>query len=182
MLTERAELKRKADEARGRFAAEPDYKSATPAFREADAAVKALAAKEDELDRARDEQRAMLALLSSESRGTTKAAGMGDLTAPGAWMAESIRRNKALTTDDVGSVTDLGRVFIDTLSERAAILAAGPTVVDCTTTSIRLPILTGRMAPATPVPELAEILETTPPAGCGRCRAGEVRAARAALN
>src|SRR4051794_39577193 len=93
LLDERADLKRRADEARERFAGEPDLKADTPAFREAEAAVKRLQAKEAELSEARETQTALLRLLSrGEPDAATKAAGLSDLKAPGAWMAATIRQ------------------------------------------------------------------------------------------
>src|SRR4051794_23707164 len=78
LLGERAELRRKADERREAFAAEPELTTDSAAFRAADEAVKALGAKDDELSRARDEQTALLRLLSQEGGTTTKAFGLGD--------------------------------------------------------------------------------------------------------
>jgi hypothetical protein len=68
-LDERGDLKRRADAARERFAAEPDLKPDTPAFRKAEAVVKRLQGKDAEITEARETQTALLRLPSRDSEG-----------------------------------------------------------------------------------------------------------------
>lgn len=84
-----------------------------------------------------------------------------DINKPGGWLAREVR--KAMTTDDIGSVDDTGRVFFDRLRERSALLASGVPTLDIDTTEIRVPVMTGRVDPAVPIAELDPIPEADPP-------------------
>lgn len=137
----------------------------TPEFRAAEQAAGRVNEIAGALEAAQDAERAIVGLLGEASRPGALA---GDLSEPGAWLASVATMGPggimaALTTDDIGSRTDLGAPFIDRVSVVSAILASGPTVASIETTELKVPRLSGRLAPAPVVPELDPIPEVDAP-------------------
>ena len=159
LRSQRAVASKDAAEAKARFAASSQLSTTSPAYKEAQAKVDRLREVDDALDDAREVQGGVLRMISGDT-GRSKAALGGDMKIPGAWLSQIAM--KATLTTDVGSTTDLGGPFIDRLVRASALLASGPTLVDITTSSIRLPKLAAELTPADVVPELDPIPERSP--------------------
>jgi hypothetical protein len=161
------EVKSKRGEAQRRWArfeqareraAEEDNPEAFRALEAAHAEYQAVCGELEALDDKRD---GFWSVVSGMEPGR-RPERFADEAEPGAWLSRVLQRH-ALTTAEIGSVEDVGRVFFDRFREASALMASGPTVVDIDTTSIKIPTLTDRLAPAPIVPELDPIPEVTTP-------------------
>jgi HK97 family phage major capsid protein len=98
-----------------------------------------------------------------------------DVNARGGWLAAVAQTFSgggggamaAITTTTGGgairSTTDLSKPFLDRLALASGLMASQPTVVNITTTSVKLPRLTGPLPPSPPVPELTPMPSGDPP-------------------
>jgi HK97 family phage major capsid protein len=175
LRSERAALVRDREAKKAALAALPttDIRqlSRSPEFRAAEGASRKAADVAERIEAAQEAEAAILAMLGeSPGGGRRRPAAIGDLSAPGAWLASIAQGGgmlaaiDGLTTDDgLGSRTDVGAPFVDRLSTASAILASGPTVVDIDSTEIKVPRLSGRLDPAPVVPELEPIPEVEAP-------------------
>jgi|tagenome__1003787_1003787.scaffolds.fasta_scaffold20988621_11 HK97 family phage major capsid protein len=130
-------------------------------FRDAQRAVERVKEIERDLDERQSAQVGLLKMLGRDAQAAPGDPAAVDVTKAGGWLAREVR--KSMTTDDIGSVDDTGRVFFDRLRERSALLASGVTTIDIDTSEIRVPVLTGRITPAVPTAELDPIAEGDPP-------------------
>lgn len=171
---ERSRASAELDQAKAAFVAlnvDPDAATRRPEYAAALKASERLAGVRDRLERAAGEERDLLTMLDGSPRSDGQPEALGDLSAPGAWLADVARRNAgpvgalaaAITTETFGSVTDVGTPFVDRLSTASAIMASGPAVISIDTTEIKIPRLAGRLAPAPIVPELDPIPEVAAP-------------------
>jgi HK97 family phage major capsid protein len=159
---ERHEAHQRFTKARAEFAAQPGYDTKGEHYRRAETASAAVAAVDEKIAGAKSAQVAILRDLSGQQAHKGADPDTVDTAQRGGWLAKAIR-TKALTTGEIGSTTDLDQPFFDRLAEQSALMASGPTFVDIQTSSIRIPRLSGRLAPAPAVAELAPIPEVNAP-------------------
>jgi hypothetical protein len=163
-ITEQVAAKRReAAEAWQRFEqrrevlARDDSATALSAAEEAQRAYDALATELHELETRRDGLWRML----PGNRAARTAMHNADITEPGAWLAHVLERH-ALGVQEIGTIST-SEAFLDRLSQASALMAAGPSVLDIDTSEVRISRMTGKLDPAPPIPELAEIGESAVP-------------------
>jgi HK97 family phage major capsid protein len=158
---QRAGAARIRDAARSKLAAQESVDIDSPDGREAKRTQEKVRDIDDQIAQAQETQLGILKMLSSDGPAHLKD-GLGvSIKMPGAWLWREVR--KVLTTDDIGSIEDTGRVFFDRLRERSALLASGVSSIDIVTSELVVPVMTGRIAPAVPTAELDPIAEGDPP-------------------
>lgn len=147
-----------------------DRNSAT--YKAAVSAGERVTAAAAEIEQLQERERDLLVAISpGRSQSGARGELEHDIKQPGGWLAAVAAQPVAmaaagpgtLTTSDIGSVSDLGQPFIDRLSLASGLLASGPTILDITTSSVKLPRMTGQLAPAPITAELDPLPADDPP-------------------
>lgn len=146
-----------------------DRNSAT--YKAAVSAGERVTAAAAEIEQLQERERDLLVAISPGRSSGVRGELEHDIKQPGGWLAAVAAQPVAmaaggpgtLTTSDIGSVSDLGQAFIARLSLASGLLASGPTILDITTSSVKLPRMTGQLAPAPITAELDPLPADDPP-------------------
>jgi hypothetical protein len=152
----------------------PAKMTATPEWRACEAAKADHDEAFEKLEQTRAAEHGLLQLLGEAQRsggGDPRLGNAIDEKTPGGWLSAVIRRQgggamalaQPITTDGLGSVEALDRVFFKRLEQRSALLASGIQVIDIETTSIDVGEVTGDMTPAVPTAETDPITKSDVP-------------------
>lgn len=177
---ERASLARDREQTKRAFAGLPSYDTESQEFKDAERAVAAVSAKDDEIARVQRDQVGLLKLAGGGDRaGDAVRSGDPRVTdrlknEPGRWLASVLDRRKSgvhslpdetryktLTVGDDVSTVDEGDAFIDLLSPASVAFASGIQRLDVDGTEVRVPRFT-TLPEAGWVPELAAFPKSDP--------------------